>query len=29
MGWMGDVLLVLPEADDESGDGGEEQSNCY
>ena len=29
MGWMGDVLLVLPEVDDESGDGGEEQSNCY
>jgi len=29
MGWLGDVLLVLPEEDDESGDGGEEQSNCY
>lgn len=29
MGWLGDVLLVLPEVDDESGEDGEEQNNCY
>jgi len=28
MGWLGDVLLVLREVDDESGDGSEEQNNC-
>ena len=25
MGWLGNVLLVLPEVNDESGDDGEEQ----